>query len=83
MSRSYVGAVGPKCCAMAERDGCLSPSAERAWSRSHSKSVIQRSASPSVKGVGQGRPDRTGVGPTQQPSLTVRQDAHANATLLL
>ena len=41
MSRSYVGAVGPKCCAMAERDGCLSPSAERAWSRSHSKRVYQ------------------------------------------
>ena len=42
MSRSYVGAVGPKCCAMAKRDGCLSLSAETAWSRSHSKRVIQR-----------------------------------------
>ena len=35
-------------CDRVERDGCLSPSAERAWSRSHSKRVIQRSASSSV-----------------------------------
>ena len=38
--------------------------------------VLQR------KGIGQGRPDRTGVGPAQQPSLAVGEDAHAHPALL-
>ena len=34
-------------------------------------------------GIGQGRPDRSGVGPAQQPLLPVREDTHAHAALLL
>ena len=34
-------------------------------------------------GVGHGRPDRTRVGPTQQPSLAVLEDAHTHPSLLL
>ncbi len=34
------------------------------------------------KGIGQGCPDRTGVGPAQQPSFAVREDTHAYPALL-
>ena len=37
--------------------------------------VLQR------EGVGQGRPDRTGIGPAQQPSPAVREDTHPHPAL--
>ena len=75
--------MGPKCSATVLREGCLSSSAERAWSRSQSRRVNHLSGVVQGEGVGRRGPDGPGVGPAQQPVPAVGQDAHADAALPL
>ena len=81
MSRSYAEAAGPdvlydggagRLFVALRREGMVAEPLEEG---DPAVCVLQR------KGIRQGRPDRTGVRPAQQPSLAVREGDHAHAAL--